>query len=63
MKRIERENKKVEAKIIQTEVFEELENADIENNLVQKKINEKILLKELAEQRNKEDTKKEIFIF
>ena len=54
----ERENKKVEAKIIQSEVFEELENADVENNLVQKKIDEKILLKELAEQRNKEIQKR-----
>ena len=57
------ENKKVEAKIIQTEVFEELENADIEKNLVQKKINEKILLKELAEQRNKEIQKRKYSYF
>ena len=59
----ERENKKVEAKIIQTEVFEELGNADVENNLVQKKIDEKILLKELAEQRNKEIQKRKYSYF
>ena len=43
-------------------MFEELGNADIENNLVQKKIDEKILLKELAEQRNKEIQKGNIHI-
>ena len=49
MKKNNKEIKKVEAKIIQSEVFEELDSADIENNLIQKKIDEKILLKELAE--------------
>ena len=44
-------------------MFEELENADIEKNLVQKKINEKILLKELAEQRNKEIQKRKYSYF
>ena len=58
-----KEKIKVEAKIIQSEVFEELENADVENNLVQKKIDEKILLKELAEQRNKEIQKRKYSYF
>ena len=44
-------------------MFEELGNAVVENNLVQKKIDEKILLKELAEQRNKEIQKRKYSYF
>ena len=58
-----KKNKKVEAKIIETQMFDNEEKLNSENNLIQKKIDEKILLKELAEKRNKEIQKRKYSYF